>query len=81
MGGIRRKLILSLFSLAVVLACMVTTTYAWFARNREAWIDDFELEFDSSDGMLISIDGENFSSGITLDQVKAEIKRRTNKQT
>ncbi|MBQ9448752.1 MAG: hypothetical protein IJU60_02610 [Acholeplasmatales bacterium] len=80
MGGIRRKLILSLFSLAVVLACTVTTTYAWFARNREAWIDDFELEFDSSDGMLISIDGENFSSGITLDQVKNEIKRRTNKE-
>ncbi len=79
MSGIRRKLILSLFSLAVVLACTVTTTYAWFARNREAWIDDFELEFDTSNGMLISIDGENFSSGITLDQVKAEIQKRTGK--
>ena len=64
MNSIRRKLILSIFSVVVVFACAVTTTYAWFARNKEAWIDEFELEFQEYDGVYISVDGVNFTSNI-----------------
>ena len=79
MRGIRRKLILSLFSVVVVFACAVTTTYAWFARNKEAWIDDFELEFQEYDGVYISVDGKNFSSNIDKSTLtKAIVAKKNN---
>lgn len=79
MASIRRKLILSIFSVLVVFACAFTTTYAWFARNKEAWIDDFELEFQEYDGVYISVDGVNFSSNISRQALtKAIVAKKNN---
>lgn len=69
MKQIRRKLFLSIFMLFVTAVTLTSTTLAWFARNQEAWTDEFELEIENTDGLLISIDGVNFYSDVNNDEL------------
>lgn len=69
MKQIRRKLFLSIFMLFVTAVTLTSTTFAWFARNKEAWTDEFELEIENTDGLLISIDGVNFYSDVNNDEL------------
>ena len=71
MKYIRRKLTLSIVALAVIIMCLTSTTFAWFAKNREAYIDNFELEIEDYDGLWISVDGIHYGQNIT----SAELKR------
>ena len=64
MNKITRKLILSISACAMTLVCLTSTTYAWFARNSVAWIDDFKLQIQQHDGLVISVDGINYSTSI-----------------
>lgn len=73
MKQIRRKLFLSIFMLFVTAVTLTSTTLAWFARNREAWTDEFELEIENTDGLLISIDGVNFYSDVNNDELMKAI--------
>ena len=66
---IKRKLILSLLLLALTIITATSTTYAWFSKNRNAWVDDFELQIENVEGMLISVDGKNFSSSISNEEL------------
>lgn len=66
---VKRKLILSLLLLALTIVTATSTTYAWFSKNRNAWVDDFELQIENVEGMLISIDGKNFSSSISNEEL------------
>ncbi|MGM9970111.1 MAG: hypothetical protein ACI35S_06925 [Anaeroplasma sp.] len=78
MGSFKRKLILSIFSAALTMVCLTSTTYAWFARNSEAWTDEFDFEIENYDGLLISIDGENYRSSIDNDLLKKAIVAKAN---
>ena len=69
----RRKLILSIISSFALLITATSTTYAWFAKNADAWADDFEIEIENIEGLLISINGTNFQSALSKDQVKKAI--------
>lgn len=69
MKQIRRKLFLSIFMLFVTAVTLTSTTLAWFARNQEAWTDEFELEIENTDGLLISIDGVNFYSDVNNEEL------------
>lgn len=73
MKQIRRKLFLSIFMLFVTAVTLTSTTLAWFARNQEAWTDEFELEIENTDGLLISIDGVNFYSDVNNDELMKAI--------
>ena len=73
MKSLKRKLILGLFTLGLLFTCLTTTTYAWFARNSEAWTNDMELELENYDGLQISIDGINFRSNIPNSELKKAI--------
>ena len=72
-GSLKRKLILGVSTIALTATLLTTTTFAWIARNAEAWMDDFDLELDSSLGLLMSLDGENFSQNITKDKILKQL--------
>lgn len=78
MGSKRRKLILSVLMLVMTFACLTSTTYAWFARNREAWTEDFQLDIENYDGLLISIDGKNFGASIDNKELKKAVVAKIN---
>jgi hypothetical protein len=65
--------------LALTIITVTSTTYAWFANNQNAWVDDFELEIENQEGLLISVDGENFYSSVSNEElVKAIIAKKNN---
>ena len=78
---LRKKLILSIAASLVIVMTLTSTTFAWFAKNREAWIDNFELEIENYDGLWISVDGTHFSQSVTTSELKrAIIAKRDNKE-
>ncbi len=80
MNKVARKLILSVSACAMTLVTLTSTTYAWFARNNDAWTDEFTLEIEQHDGLVISIDGVNYVNSITNDNLfKAVAAKRLNK--
>ena len=67
--SITRKLILSVASLAATTICLTSTTYAWFAKNANAWTEDFIVKIHTFEGLQISVDGENFYDSVDRDQL------------
>ena len=65
-----RKLILGIVSLSLTVVCLVSTTFAWFAKNQNAWIKDFDIDLTGVEGLQLSLDGENFSQDILSDTLK-----------
>ncbi len=60
-------------SIAMTITCLTTTTYAWFARNKEAWTEDVDIEIENYGSLLISIDNTNFRASIDKDDLKRAI--------
>lgn len=80
MNKVTRKLILSISACAMTLVCLTSTTYAWFSRNSGALINDFELEIQQHDGLVISVDGINYYQSIDNDTLlKAIVAKRLGK--
>lgn len=75
--NITRKLIMSISTAAMTAICLGTTTYAWFSRNANVWVDETDLYVNTYDGLLISLDGTNFSQDITSDELKQYITGKT----
>lgn len=71
--SITRKLIMSISTAAMTAVCFGTSTYAWFSRNSNVWIEETDLNVNSYDGLLISLDGKSFSQDITSDELKQAI--------
>ena len=81
MNRITRKLILSVSACAMTAVCLTSTTYAWFARNSDAWVDNFKLEIQEHDGLVISVDGNNYFNAINNTTLfKAIASKRLNKE-
>lgn len=74
--AIKRKLILSIFMLALTIVTLSSTTYAWFVKNREAWTDEFNMQIENTEGLLMSIDGVNFSQDISKEQIVQAIEQK-----
>ena len=68
-----RKLIIAGGAIALTAACAVTVTYAWFARNNVAWIDEYDYNVKSSAGILISTDGTTFTQNVSKSEIKKVI--------
>lgn len=67
------KYILLSCMLAMTIACLTSTTYAFVILNQSVEVEIFNLEIDSGDGVLISLDGKNFANGITKQQLEAKL--------
>lgn len=63
--SITRKLIMGVSALAATAVCLTSTTYAWFARNANAWTDEYTIRLHTEEGLEISVDGVNFTDTIT----------------
>lgn len=70
---IKLRLILSVLMLCMTAVTLTTSTFAWFATNRNAWFDEIELEIGNTDNILISVDGNSFRSSIPADMVKRAV--------
>ncbi|RIA64765.1 hypothetical protein EI71_01917 [Anaeroplasma bactoclasticum] len=77
--SITKKLIMGSCALAATAVCLTSTTYAWFARNANAWTEEFEIKIHTDEGLEISIDGTHFVDTITKSElVKAISLQRYN---
>lgn len=75
-----KKLILGLIMLFMTALTLVSSTFAWFSQNREVWTDEFDIEIENSDSLLISVDGVNFRNSIPNDLLKkAIVSKKINK--
>ena len=68
-----RKLILSLVLLAATAVTFASTTFAFVFLQMQTEIDEFDIKLELDEGLLISIDGVNFSNSITEEQIKEHI--------
>lgn len=71
-----KKFILGITALSLTTVCLVSTTFAWFAKNANAWTDQFEVELHINEGLQISVDGENFYDSLDKSQVLKAIALR-----
>lgn len=69
----KTRLIFSVLMLGATALTLTTSTFAWFANNKEAWIDDFEIELKNVDNLSISVDGINYRNSIPNDMLKKAI--------
>lgn len=70
---IKYRLFLSIFMLGLTAITLTTSTFAWFATNRNAWFDEVELEIGNTDSILVSVDGKTYSSSIPSEMVKRAV--------
>lgn len=77
---IARKLILGITALSLTIICLVSTTFAWFAKNQNAWTKDFEMDLKGVHGIELSLDGEHFSQDILASDIKEYLLKETNKR-
>ncbi len=75
---LKNRLILSIFMLCVTLITLTTSTFAWFATNRNASFDEIELEIGNTDSLLISVDGLSYRTSIPSDMIKRAIVAKKN---
>ena len=68
-----RKVILGSIALSLTLICLISTTFAWFARNQNAWIQDFDIDLTGVEGLQLSLDGNSWSQDITSEELKKSI--------
>lgn len=73
MKRIKNKLILSVFMLLMTAVTLTSVTYAWFSNNKNAWVDEFEIDIENTDGLLISVDGEKYYSDIHKEEITKAI--------
>lgn len=58
-NAIRKKLIFTVIATVLVFVTAVSTTFAWFSMNDSAWVDEFKLDIQTTDHLLIGYkDGE-----------------------
>lgn len=69
MKSIRKKLIMSIFAIAMLVVTGVTTTYAWFSMNDSAWVDGFDLELRGTDHLLISYEDASYMQSLSNEDV------------
>ncbi len=64
-----KKIYISICTALFALISLISTSYAWFELNQEVWVDGFELNVTSGDGMLVSISGANYKQYLTTNDV------------
>ena len=71
---IMRKLILGAVSTGFVAIALAATTFAWYKLGNAAFADEFEFNASTTEGFLVSVDGNNFKHKLsTNDMIKAMI--------
>lgn len=64
----RTKFLFVLIILTAILS--ITATYAWFSTQRDVEITNLHVRVESAENMQISLDGENWSQSIEIEDMK-----------
>lgn len=59
MLNLRKKLLVSIFTLMLALVAVSTTTYAWFTLGNEAKVSNIDLSVKGTDGLMIRLKSVN----------------------
>src|SRR5690554_4092765 len=59
MQKITKKIILSFFSLLLIVTVLGTSTYAWFTIGQTVMIEEFEMDVESGDGLEFAFVSKN----------------------
>ncbi len=70
-----RKLLIGVLTIALTIAALTTSTYAWFKINSNATVSGFNFTATSGEGFLVSVDDTNYANDITSTQIKQAILR------
>mgnify|MGYP003309573507 CR=1 FL=1 len=73
MNNIRRRLVLLGIAIMVSLITVVSTTYAFIILNDEAKISEVDFEIENQDGLLLSLDGENYYQDLSYQMIAKAI--------
>ena len=68
-----RKLVLSLIMVCACIISIVSSTFAFIVINRTTGVEEFDFNVNTDHGILLSLDGKNFVSDITSEQLKEKI--------
>ena len=68
-----RKLILSLILLGVTAVTFASTTFAFVFMQSQTEIEEFDIQLECEEGLLISLDGKNFANIISEVDIKKQI--------
>src|SRR5690554_2965812 len=60
MSKLSKKAILSVLTLVLTVVALGATTFAWFTLGTTATVDQFNVEVRGSEGLEISLDGDNW---------------------
>src|SRR5690554_7311943 len=60
MSKLSKKAILSVLTLVLTFVALGATTFAWFTLGTTATVDQFNVEVRGSEGLEISLDGDNW---------------------
>ena len=60
-----KRLIVTCLLCAIVLT---VSTYAWFIGMQTVSVNAFEVEIAGADGLLLSVDGKNFTETVTINK-------------
>ena len=61
----RKKIFLAGMSILLLLITTVSTTFAWFSLNNAAWVDEFEMQIQNSDKLLIRTENGKYQQMLT----------------
>lgn len=73
MKRVKRKLMMTCMSVALLVVATISTTYAWFSLNDSAWIEDFELNIINTDNLLIKYEDGPYKQAFSNEDVVAAI--------
>lgn len=74
--AIKRKLVISIFMLALTIVTLGSTTYAWFVSNANAQLDEVDLKIENTEGLLVSLDGVEFYKDLSKEQIIQAIEKK-----
>lgn len=68
-----KKLVLSLSMCVFLLISLVSSTFAFVVINKTVGVEEFDFSIEGQNGLLISLDGENFTQDISAEELKKKI--------
>lgn len=64
-----RRIIVSVFALAISLSLAITSTFAWFTMTSTPIVDELSINVTTSEGLEISLEGGSFKPRISTDEI------------
>ena len=73
MNKIVRKIFLAVITLILAITTFTGVTFAWLSINSDAWVEGMHIQATTGKGFLVSVDGYNYSSSLTTEDITKAI--------